>query len=83
MKPLLILALLSVTACAQLTGDPAHDCLAARNAVIQAQGLANATAAIAASNPQSARMQAAASLAAANLATAVQLQGSVCPAVAL
>ena len=65
MKKLFILAALALGACAQLTGDPVADCLAARNAVIQAQGLATATAAIAASNPQSARMQAAAALAAA------------------
>lgn len=73
-------SLLAVTACAQLTGNPVTDCLAARNAVLQAQGIATATAAIAASNPQSARMQTAAALAAANLSSAIALQTSTCPA---
>ena len=81
MKKLIILLALALGACTQLTGDPAKDCLAARNAVIQAQGLATATAAIAASNPQSERMQTAAALAAANLASAVALQTAVCPVV--
>ena len=80
LRLVIIGSLLAVTACAQLTGDPIKDCLAARNAVIQAQGLATATAAIAASNPQSPRMQTAAALAAANLATSLSLQTSVCPA---
>ncbi|MDB6151478.1 MAG: hypothetical protein JWQ44_2926 [Chthoniobacter sp.] len=72
--------LLSLAGCAQLTGDPAADCLAARNAVRQAQTLSMAASVIAASNPKSAQMQTAAALAASNLASAVSLQTSVCPA---
>lgn len=79
LKIISALAVLSLVACAQLTGDPIADCLAARNQVLQAQGIATATAAIAASNPQSERMQLAAQLAQANLASAVALQTSVCP----
>jgi hypothetical protein len=75
------LILLVLGACTQLTGDPAADCLAARNATVQAQGLASATAAVALSNPQLARMQSAAALAAANLATAQSMQLNICPAV--
>lgn len=81
MKSIILgLALLSLAACAQLTGDPVKDCLAARNAVITAQGLATATAAIAAANPQSPRMQEAAALAAANLGAAQAQQAAACPA---
>ena len=78
MKKLLLVAALGLGACAQLTGDPVADCLAARNAVITAQGLATAASAIAASNPQSDRMQAAAALAASNLDAALSLQSAVC-----
>lgn len=70
-----------VTACAQLTGDPAGDCLAARTAVRQAQALSMAATVIASNNPQSAQMQTAAALAAGNLASATTLQASVCPAI--
>lgn len=79
MKYAFIVLMLAVSACTTLTGDPAADCLAARNAVIQAQTLTTASAAIAASNPQSERMQTAAALASANLASAIGLQTAVCP----
>ena len=74
-----VLALLSLGACAMLTGDPVKDCLAARNAVISAQELVSVTTAIASANPNSTRMQQAATLARASLETATATQTAVCP----
>lgn len=79
MKYVLISALLATTACAQLTGDPVADCLAARNMVINATAGATLAASIAASNPQSVRMQQAAALAQTALTLAIAQQSRTCP----
>lgn len=81
MKPLLIIAALGLAGCAQLTGDPVKDCLAATNMISTAQAGAVIAAAIAASNPQSERMQQAAMLADATLRIAVAQRAAACPAI--
>lgn len=77
--PVLLAFILS--ACAQLTGDPAKDCLASTNMLNTAQAGATIAAAIATSNPQSERMQQAAVLAQATLSIAVAQRAAACPAI--
>lgn len=77
----LTIALLSVTACAQLTGDPVKDCLAATNMVNTAQVASTLANTIAALNPQSERMQQSAVLAQTTLTIAVSQQVRACPAI--
>ena len=78
MRLLLILALLILSACATLTGDPVADCLAARNQALQAQGFATAAAAIAAADPDNTHLAAAAGAAQANLASSQALVVALC-----
>lgn len=72
-------ALLAVSGCATLTGDQFADCLAARNAVLTAQGSVTATEAYATHHPGKDADQAI-SFAKAYLASALATQASVCPA---
>jgi hypothetical protein len=81
MKLPLIIAVLALAGCAQLTGDPAKDCLAATNMLNTAQAGATIADAIASSNPQSERMQQAAALAKATLEIAVAQRAAACPAI--
>ena len=74
------IGMMALTACATLTGDPAKDCLVARNSAIQAQSLDTLTHAIAVANPTSVRDAQAAALADAALAAAQAQQTAACPA---
>jgi len=78
--PLILAAALALAGCAQLTGDPVADCLTARNMANNAQSAATLSQAIAASNPQSERMQQAAALAQASLTLALNQVAQLCPA---
>lgn len=77
MKPILILAALA--GCAQLTGDPAKDCLNARQQAAYATAAATAAGIVAANNPQSATMRTAAALAIAARDFALAQQAAACP----
>lgn len=75
MKPLALVALLALSACA-VTPD---NCARATDAVFAATSAKAVADAVAAANPQSQKMQQAAILAAASLDTAIAMQASVCP----
>jgi hypothetical protein len=75
MKPLALLAILALSACAV---SPTN-CDNAASAVMAAQAAKAVADMVAANNPQSAKMQQAAILAAASLEAAMAVQSTVCP----
>ena len=77
---LAITALLSLGACAQLTGNSAADCLAAKNAALTATNAAAVADVIASHNPTNATMQQGAELAHLASAAAQAQQAATCPA---